>query len=66
MEKLFVNRKPYISPLCEIIEMNTESNILESSLQQTGIDVIEDGTISQPQQIFSRPKYPSCFDQEEE
>lgn len=66
MEKLFINSKQYISPQCEILEIKTESNILQGSLEQTEIDIIEDGTISHPQQIFSRSQRTPSFDQESE
>lgn len=68
MEKLFINSKQYISPQCEILEIKTESNILQGSgsLKQTEIDIIEDGTISHPQQIFSRSQRTPSFDQEGE
>lgn len=66
MEKLFINRKPYISPQCEIYEMKFESNILQSSFQELDVEVIENGTISQPQQIFSRSRHTSCFEEDDE
>lgn len=66
MEKLFINSKQYISPQCEILEIKTESSILQGSLEQKEIDIIEDGTISHPQQIFSRSQRTPSFDQEGE
>lgn len=66
MEKLFINRKPYISPQCEIYEMKFENNILQSSFQEPDVEVIEDGTISQPEQIFSRSRHTSCFEEDDE
>lgn len=65
MEKLFINRKPYISPQCEIYEIKFESNILQSSFQEPDVEVIEDGTISQPEQIFSLPRHTFCFEEED-
>lgn len=67
MEKSFSRNKPaYTAPSCEIIEMECPAILCGSGTGEQSIEVIDDGVISQPQGIFSAPRYNSPFNATEE
>lgn len=66
MEKSFSRNKPaYTAPSCEIIEMECPAILCGSGAEEQSIEVIDDGVISQPQGIFSAPRYDNSFNVEE-